>query len=77
MSFLHKLLIKKNLKEKIVFVNQPSVVPERKISSNCPRKKHGVCSFAKEAKTQLELFQLYMTDDFIEYIVACTQKENF
>ena len=61
----------------IVFVNQPSVVAERKISSNCPRKKHGVSSFSKDAKTELELFQLFMTDNFIEYIVACTQTENF
>ena len=56
-----KTTIKKKAKEKIVFTNQPNAVAERKKSSDRPRNKPGVTSFAKEAKTQLECFQLFMT----------------
>ena len=32
-------------------------------------------SFAKEAKTQLKCFQLFMTDDLIEYTATCPSKK--
>ena len=76
MSFLHKLLVKKNLKKRLYSsINQALLRKEKYYPT--AQEKSMVSSFAKEAKTQLELFQLFMTDDFIEYIVACTQKENF
>ena len=63
-----KITTNKKAKEKIVFTNQPNAVAGKQKSFNCPRNKPGVTSFAKEAKTQLECFQLFMTDNLIEYI---------
>ena len=46
-----KTTTNKKAKEKIVFTNQSNAVAGRQKLSDCPIKKPGVTSFAKEAKT--------------------------
>ena len=70
-----KTTTNKEATEKVVFSNQPNAVAGRQKSSDFPINKPGVTSFAKEAKTQLECFQLFVTDDLIECILTCTKKK--